>query len=116
MTTASMNWRRLLEQLTRLARSLAAANAGRRGAARDAMMAITTSNSMRVKPRRQGPRARPLPGAHFPEREGMSRLAIMEFMAGGYFGSLRMRNRDGPADRPSKRTTPLESTPLVSRV
>ena len=41
----------LLRQVMRLARSLALASAGNNKAARMAMIAMTTSSSMRVKPR-----------------------------------------------------------------
>src|SRR5512135_289727 len=45
-------WRRLLAQRTRMAFSLDALSAGRSIAARIAIMAITTSSSIRVKPPR----------------------------------------------------------------
>src|SRR6266566_9384666 len=44
-----MNWRMLLMQPARRDRSLAPVNAGNNNAARIAIMAITTSSSMRVK-------------------------------------------------------------------
>ena len=47
---------RLLEQAARLASSLALARAGSSMAARIAMTAMTTSNSIRVKPARQAAR------------------------------------------------------------
>jgi hypothetical protein len=51
-------WRRLLVQLTRIAFSFEDANAGNSSAARIAIMAITTSNSMRVNPSRLSRRDR----------------------------------------------------------
>src|ERR1017187_6169033 len=47
-------WRRLLRQQMRLAFSLAPASAGNSSAANMEMIAITTSNSMRVKPPQRG--------------------------------------------------------------
>ena len=43
-------WRRLFKQVIRLALSLAALKTGSSNAARIAMMAMTTSNSIKVKP------------------------------------------------------------------
>src|SRR5688572_1997305 len=51
MCVAMPSCRRLLTQLARLAFSFAALNAGRSMPARIAMIAMTTSNSIRVKPR-----------------------------------------------------------------
>ena len=50
MMLASPHCLRLLVQEMRLARSLALASAGSSKAARIAMMAMTTSNSIKVKP------------------------------------------------------------------
>ena len=51
MWTARMNWRKLLLHVVRLARSFAFANAGNSSAARIAMMAMTTNNSINVNAR-----------------------------------------------------------------
>jgi len=53
------SWRRLLRHLDRRACSLARPRAGRSMLARIAMMAITTSSSIRVKARRRGRSVRP---------------------------------------------------------
>ena len=55
MVKARPCWRSLLRHCARMACCLALARAGRSMAARMAMMAMTTSNSMRVKPAARRP-------------------------------------------------------------
>ena len=50
MRMAIPSWRRLLRHLVRLALSLALLNAGKSIAAKMAMMAMTTSSSIKVNP------------------------------------------------------------------
>src|SRR5580658_2169291 len=85
---AIINWRRLLLQAVALAWSLAMANAGKSKLARMAIMAITTSNSIKVKPPRL-----------FEHGEGWVALVL------GSFRPLRLRLRFSASCMLAPRTT-----------
>src|SRR5437899_3228441 len=80
---ASENWRMPLLQVVRRARSLDPARAGSNSAARMAIMAMTTSNSIKVK-------ARPLCAGVFERKNSVGIIVL-------YFGSLTMKNCCGGA-------------------
>src|SRR5947207_670344 len=77
MVIPMASWRWLLRQPARRARSLALASAGRSIAARMAMIAITTSNSISVKP----PAAR----CGFPELETFLVFILRQVMRSGIY-------------------------------